>query len=151
RKCEEDIERNSSNPKLRDLAIFYLDFFNEILSSYKNRYNSDVIGAFKKLQDEGFIEIITCAATHGYLPLLGRDSAVNAQIKVGIESYKRLFGREPKGIWLPECAYRHGYEWVPPVEGKYAQKGYRPGIEKFLIENNIKYFIVDTHTINPTF
>jgi len=147
KKCEEDIERNSSNPKLRDLAIFYLDFFNEILSSYKDRYNSDVIGAFKKLQDEGFIEIITCAATHGYLPLLGRDSAVNAQIKVGVESYKRLFGREPKGIWLPECAYRHGYEWIPPVEGKYAQRGYRPGIEKFLIENKINYFIVDTHTI----
>lgn len=145
--CEEDIKRNASNPKLRDLAIFYKGFFNEIISSYIDRYNYDVIGAFRKLQDEGFIEIITCAATHGYLPLLGRDSAINAQIKVGVESYKRLFGREPKGIWLPECAYRHGYEWISPVEGEYAQKGFRPGIEKFLIENKIKYFIVDTHTI----
>ncbi len=146
-KCEKDIERNASNPKLRDLAIFYKGFFSEIISSYIDRYNYDVIGAFRKLQDEGFIEIITCAATHGYLPLLGRDSAINAQIKVGVESYKRLFGREPKGIWLPECAYRHGYEWISPVEGEYAQKGYRPGIEKFIIDNNIKYFIVDTHTI----
>ncbi len=146
-KCEKDIERNASNPKLRDLAIFYKGFFKEIISSYIDRYNYDVIGAFRKLQDEGFIEIITCAATHGYLPLLGRDSAINAQIKVGVESYKRLFGREPKGIWLPECAYRHGYEWTSPVEGEYAQKGFRPGIEKFIIDNNIKYFIVDTHTI----
>ncbi len=146
-KCEKDIERNASNPKLRDLAVFYRDFFNKILSSYIDKYNRDVIGAFKKLQDEGFIEIITCAATHGYLPLLGRDSSINAQIKVGVENYKQLFGREPKGIWLPECAYRHGYEWIPPVEGNYAQRGYRPGIEKFLIENKIKYFIVDTHTI----
>lgn len=146
-KCEKDIERNASNPKLRDLAIFYKGFFNEIISSYIDRYNYDVIGAFRKLQDEGFIEIITCAATHGYLPLLGRDSAINAQIKVGIENYKRLFGKEPRGIWLPECAYRHGYEWIPPVEDEYAQKGYRPGIEKFIIDNNIKYFIVDTHTI----
>ena len=145
--CEKDIKRNASNPKLRDLAIFYKGFFNEIISSYIDRYNYDVIGAFRKLQEEGFIEIITCAATHGYLPLLGRDSAINAQIKVGVESYKRLFGREPKGIWLPECAYRHGYEWISPVEGEYAQKGFRPGIEKFLIENKIKYFIVDTHTI----
>jgi 1,4-alpha-glucan branching enzyme len=146
-KCEKDIERNSSNPKLRDLAIFYKDFFSNILSSYRERYKFNVIKAFKKLQDEGFIEIITSAATHGYLPLLGRDSAVNAQINVGIGSYKHLFGREPRGIWLPECAYRHGYNWISPVEGKYSQKGFRPGIEKFLIDNKIKYFIVDTHTI----
>ncbi|GAI07416.1 unnamed protein product, partial [marine sediment metagenome] len=58
-KCEKDIERNASNPKLRDLAIFYKSFFNEIISSYIDRYNYDVIGAFRKLQDEGFIEIIT--------------------------------------------------------------------------------------------
>ena len=34
------------------------------------RHGGDIVGAFRRLQDDGYIEIITCAATHGYLPLL---------------------------------------------------------------------------------
>ena len=144
-----DVARFSKKGKKRykKTAEFYAKWYEDIYESFKHRYDEDVIEAFKKLQDGGYIEIITCAATHGYLPLLGRDSAINAQIKVGQQTYRKYFDRDPKGIWLPECAYRPSYHWIPPVDTSYAEKGYRPGIEKFLIDNGIEYFFVDAHVL----
>jgi len=147
--AEKDIIRFDKKGKkeYKHVAEFYANWYKDIYRSYKEKFNEDVIGAFKKLQDGGYIEIITCAATHGYLPLLGRDSAISAQIEVGRRTYKKYFGSNPKGIWLPECAYRPSYNWSPPVDSPYAQKGERPGIEKFLIENNLNFFFVDTHVL----
>ncbi len=128
------------------VASFYRDWYTMILDSFKKRYKGDVIGAFRKLQNDDNIEIITSAATHGYLPLIGTDSSINAQIKVGVETYKRHFKRRPRGIWLPECAYRPSYHWKRPTEKRDKGK-LRPGIEKFLADNGIEYFFVDTKTI----
>ena len=98
-----------------------------------------LLGHLSTLQDEGYIEIITSAATHGYLPLLSRDSSIYAQIATGIQSYKRLFGKAPTAIWLPECAYRPAY-----ID---SDGNLRQGIERFLAEQNIKVFFSETHTI----
>jgi 1,4-alpha-glucan branching enzyme len=103
-----------------------------------------MIGAFKKLQDEGCIEITTSAATHGFLPLLGTDESIQAQLKTGVEAYKRFFGRDPKGIWLPECAYRPAEEKIDPTTGKPVL---RPAIEAFLYEQGINYFFTEFHAI----
>lgn len=125
--------------QLEELARFYQTYYEDIKSSFDDRYQRDIIGAFRVLQDEGYIEIITCAATHGYLPLLGTDAAIRAQLKAGTTSYERLFGRRPYGIWLPECAYRPAY---------YTENGQiRPGIEQFLAEEGLKVFFSETHLI----
>jgi 1,4-alpha-glucan branching enzyme len=124
---------------LRKLAQTYLKNFKAIQSAYHHRFNRDIIGAFRRLQDEGLIEIITCVATHAYLPLLSRDSSINAQIKTGIRSYERLFGRKPSGIWLPECAYRPAYI---TEDGRT-----RAGLETFLAQHDLKLFFSETHTI----
>ena len=63
-----------------------------------------------------------------------------------MEAYKRHYGRQPRGIWLPECAYRPAYNWTPPVEGFGGARS-RKGVEEFLSENGIQYFIVDTHLL----
>src|SRR4029079_24415 len=97
------------------LARRWEEFFSTSLADFRDRYDRNILGALKRLQDVGAIELITSAATHGYLPLIGTDEAVRAQIRVGIETYQRHFGRAPRGIWLPECAYRPRYEWAPPV------------------------------------
>ncbi|NDJ53842.1 MAG: DUF1957 domain-containing protein, partial [Chloroflexi bacterium] len=121
------------------LAEWYLNWFEMIKNSFESRYNRDIVGAFRQLQDEGLIEITTSAATHGYLPLLGRDSAIYAQVKTGVEAYRGHFGREPRGIWLPECAYRPAY---------IAEGGeIRPGIEYFLSQLGLRVFFSETHTI----
>jgi len=129
-----------------NLAQNWIEFYEGRLEDFTKRYNRDLIGAFKKLQDEGHIEIITSAATHGYLPLLGEDTSVQAQIRLGVKNYERLFGREPAGIWLPECAYRPRYKWKNPIYPD-APEVLRKGIEEFLSEEGIEYFITDSHML----
>ncbi len=65
------------------------------------------------------IEIMTCAATHGYMPLLGRDTACQAQVRIAVATHRKHFGMTPRGIWLPECAYRPKYVWSPPVGARW--------------------------------
>ncbi len=129
----------TANSNLVTLAKYYQKNFEAIKAAFHNRFNRDIIGSFRRLQDEGLIEIITSAATHAYLPLLSRDSSINAQIKVGIQSYERLFGRKPRAIWLPECAYRPAY---------ITEEGHiRPGLETFLEQNDLRLFFSETHAV----
>ena len=130
----------------RDNALFWENWYSAIARDFDDTYKRDIVGAFRDLQDGGHLEIITSAATHGYLPLLGTDESVQAQIRVGVQTYKKHFGRAPRGIWLPECAYRPRYEWSAPV-GENPTPKLRKGIEEFLAENGIKYFIADAHLL----
>jgi 1,4-alpha-glucan branching enzyme len=127
------------NEHLEYLAGFYQRYYEKIKDSLDRVYNRDLLGAFKRLQDEGYIEVVTCAATHGYLPLLGTDSAIRGQLKAGIQSYRHFFRRAPRAIWLPECAYRPAYFDD--------QGGVRPGIEHFLSEQSLRVFFSETHLI----
>jgi len=132
--------------ELHEIAVMWEDFYSGIKDFFTGHLGSDIVGAFRRLQDGGHIEVITCAATHGYLPLLGEDTSVQAQIKLGIATHTRHYGRRPRGIWLPECAYRPRYDWTPPVEG-FGGARPRKGVEEFLGENGIEYFVVDTHLL----
>jgi len=130
------------NAHLAYLARFYLDYYQHVLTSFEQRFQGNVIQALKNLQDGGYLEVLTSAATHGYLPLMERDSSIYGQLKVGVESYKRHFGRAPRAIWLPECGYRPAY---------YVKKGtatyVKPGIEHFLAEVGLRLFFSETHTV----
>jgi len=69
-------------------------------------YEGNLISAFREFQDEHLLEIITTAATHALLPLMsGHPPSIRAQIMTARDHYRRCFGRDPRGIWLPECAY----------------------------------------------
>ncbi|HVF10996.1 MAG TPA: 1,4-alpha-glucan branching protein domain-containing protein [Abditibacteriaceae bacterium] len=133
----------------RDIALFWENWYTNIARDFEHKYNRDLVGAFRKLQDDGHLEIITSAATHGYLPLLGTDEAVQAQVRIGVDAYKKHYGRPPRGIWLPECAYRPRYEWKPPQDTTEADEPpvLRKGVDEFLSENNIEYFVVDAHLL----
>ena len=144
----EDIERYP-DPKVEHsehlsyLANFSFNHLSKIKDHFVNRYNKDLIAAFKKYQDLGCIEITTSGATHGFSPLLATDNNLNAQFKVGSDTTKRLFGKKAKGAWLPECAYRQGYQYI----GKDGQKKWRPAIEVTLQNNDIQYFFTESHVI----
>jgi 1,4-alpha-glucan branching enzyme len=71
---------------------------------------NQLIPAFGDLQDQGHLEILAGPASHPILPLLRSDEGRRAQLKVGVETYDRHFGRFPKGLWLPECAYHEGLD-----------------------------------------
>ncbi|MCC6791911.1 MAG: DUF1957 domain-containing protein, partial [Thermomicrobiales bacterium] len=132
----------SGDDALRDLARFYHHWYARHLTNFRDRYNKDLIGAFRKLQDDGYIQIATSAATHGYLPLLSRDSSIRGQLETGVAAYKKRFGRQPKAIWLPECAYR------PAIfDDQNGASVRRPGIESFLAELGLEVFFSETHTV----
>lgn len=138
---EADIERHekANHGHLLYLARFYHDWYRGVRQAFQERFGRDLVGAFGHLQDEGNLDILTSAATHGYLPLMERDSTIHGQLAVGMETYRRHFGRTPRGIWLPECGYRPAY--------RHDDGRYKPGIEEFLAEEGLDYFFTDTHVI----
>lgn len=139
----EDLEKYEDK-KLKHAISYMLDYFTRVYEYWKS-INGNILGALKQLQDEGYIEIITSGATHGYLPLLERDEAIKGQIVNGILTYEKYFGRKPKGIWLPECAYRPEGLWQSPSGGAVV---WRKGIEKFLEKHGLEFFFVESHLID---
>jgi 1,4-alpha-glucan branching enzyme len=123
------------------LTSWWEEFYERVKENFIHRFNKDIIGAFKRLQDQDLLDIITCGATHGYCPLLSKDSSLDAQFKTAVDNYKRHFGRNPTGAWLPECAYRPGYKWKNPLTNEEFD---RPGVEFFLAKNGLRYFFIDT-------
>jgi len=141
--AQADVQRfeREGSADLQRLAEFYRDWYRGILDSFEQRYGRNVVGAFRQLQDDGNVDVLTSAATHGYLPLLERDSTIYGQLKVGLESSRRHLNRLPHGIWLPECGYRPAY---------YRDGGHpyrKPGIEEFLADLNLLFFFTDTHVV----
>ncbi|HVC32056.1 MAG TPA: 1,4-alpha-glucan branching protein domain-containing protein [Chloroflexota bacterium] len=127
---------------LGDLAEFYGQWYQGVKDSYEHRYGRDVVGAFRRLREDGNLDVITSAATHGYLPLFERDSSIHGQLSVGVETTRRHLGHAPYGIWLPECGYRPAYYREAAGESTY-----KPGLEDFLAELNLHYFFTDTHVV----
>jgi len=132
------------------VARFWETFYRSTLEQFE-RLNGDVIAEFRKFYDSGAIEIITCGATHGYFALLGDDNAIRAQVRMAVATHKRHFGRRPRGIWLPECAYRPAGNWNFPVPVNGSTSLFaRAGVEQILAENGIEYFYVDTHLVETS-
>jgi 1,4-alpha-glucan branching enzyme len=104
--------------------------------------NGDVVGELKRLEDAGRLEIIGSAATHGYLPLLGRDESIRLQLAVGFAEHRRLFGRSPRGCWVPECAYRARGPWRPTGTEPGRE---RAGVDEYLADAGFAYFFADAH------
>ncbi len=125
---EKEVGRTYGTP-FHESALMYRQRFNDALSIFNHRYGQNLVRAFKKFQDAGRLELITCAATHGYLPLMFiHPPAVRAQVRTAVELHTREFGRVPDGIWLPECAYT-------------------PGLDEILKEYGLKFFFTDSHGI----
>ena len=120
------------------LAQWYEGFYNRTLVTFRDRFGRSLLGVARRLQDSGHVEILTSAATHGYLPLLSRDSSIAGQLHTGVRTYRRHFGRDPNAVWLPECAYRPAY-----IESGVT----RPGLEDFLAEVGLRLFFAETHTV----
>jgi 1,4-alpha-glucan branching enzyme len=142
-RAADDVERWSKLGDARRVATagWYRNRYAQMLALFE-RWHGNILDGFKSLQDSGHVEIATSAATHGYLPLMERDSTIYAQLNVGVHSYRRHFGRAPRSCWLPECAYRPAY--LRQADGQTYTK---PGLETFLAENGLRLFFAETHTV----
>ncbi|HEV8184394.1 MAG TPA: DUF1957 domain-containing protein, partial [Chthoniobacterales bacterium] len=125
--AERECDRTRGEPELQELARFYLDLLQSTRRQFDDQWQRDLLGRFRHFRDAGVLEIIASAATHGLLPLLAQSpEAVRAQVLVGLDVYRDIFGADPAGFWLPECAYA-------------------PGLDRILQEANIRWFILDAH------
>lgn len=124
--AHKEVERTRWMPEFQKLSVMYLNLFTNARDIFE-RYDRNLVLAFRRFQDSGNLEIITCGATHGYFPLMETvKPSVRAQLKVAAAHYEKNFGRRPRGIWLPEC-------------------GYQPGDDELLKEVGLKYFFTDSH------
>ncbi len=132
RLCEfagREVARTAYDAALHATAQFYRDRLEHLRTRWHERWHGDLVGAFREFQDSGQLEIITCGATHGFLPLMADEpAAVRAQIALAVADYTACFGRPPRGIWLPECAYFAGLDGV-------------------LAEHELRWFILDAHGV----
>ena len=121
--------RTKSDPVFHPLACMYGALFTRVREAFVDRYQKNLLNAFRRFQELGKVELMATAATHGYLPLLAvNESAVRAQIEVGVAHHEQSFGRRPAGFWLPEC-------------------GYHSGVDAVLGEQGVRFTILETHGI----
>ncbi len=127
--AEREVARTRADARFQALAIHYRDRFRASLRQFEDRYRRDVPSAFRALSEAGQVRLITCGATHGFLPLMSLGAASwRAQIGTAVREFERVIGKKPEGFWLPEC-------------------GYTPGVESVLAEFGIRFFVVDTHGV----
>ena len=129
-----------------DHLVPLVDFWEKRLSRLYRLWHTidgDILGAFRALQERERLELLTSAATHAYLPLLGRDESIRLQLAVGRDEHLRIFRRAPRGCWLPECAYRSSGYW-DPLPG-IAPAGRREGIAAQVARAGFAYVCVDAH------
>ncbi|MCC7102050.1 MAG: DUF1957 domain-containing protein [Fimbriimonadaceae bacterium] len=152
--CQEKIDAAVADRKtfeeegsmwMQGVAGMWQRYYTRALVAFKHQWGRNINDGFRYFQDEGSIELITCGASHGYFPLTGTDESIQAQVKLAVKSHSQRFGKAPRGIWLPECAYRPGYDWKAPVGDDTIWP--RKSVEDFLYENGIEYFFVDSHMI----
>ncbi|MFA5928193.1 MAG: DUF1957 domain-containing protein, partial [Candidatus Margulisiibacteriota bacterium] len=104
--AEKEVVRTTFQPEFKSTAEMYLYRFKQARDVFVNVYGKNLVNGFKRFRDLGKLEIITCGATHGFLPLMDvSKEAVRAQVKVAVDNYQMHLGRKPNGIWLPECGY----------------------------------------------
>lgn len=117
---------NKVNASQRNAAEHLAATIDRHLQAWR-QCDGDLIRRFTHLRDLGVLDLITCAATHGYLPLL-RDhpEAIRGQLRTAVREHRRLLGEHPLGIWLPECAY---YE----------------GLDRWMLDAGLRYAVLDGH------
>ena len=126
--AEREVARTArQDARFAEVARFYVDEFTDVRRVFREEYGSDLVGAFRRHRDAGKLEIVTCGATHGFLPNMDAvPQAVRAQVQVAVAHYRERLGRDPLGIWLPEC-------------------GYMPGHERFLLEGGLRFSFLESH------
>ncbi|RRR76714.1 MAG: DUF1957 domain-containing protein, partial [Candidatus Viridilinea halotolerans] len=109
------------------LERFYLEWGRRRLRAFDERFGRDLSEKLRELANAGVIEPLAGPASHAYLPLLGREESIRAQIEHGVLHTARHIGR-PHGLWLPGC-------------------GWRPGLEASIADAGLRYVVIDPSSL----
>ena len=125
--ADRELLRTRDDEAFHPLAQMYHGLYESNLRDFSEKYENDITRGFDYYYKRGRVEVLATAATHAFLPLyMQHPPAVRAQVQIGVADNARVFGKAPRGFWLPEC-------------------GYAPGLEDYLAEQGIEYFFVATH------
>lgn len=124
---KKEVARTRQDEQMNPLSVMYLKTFTGI-REYMEKHRYLLIPRFKKLAEQGVLEIITTSATHGFMPSMETEESVFSQWEVGLATFQQYLGFRPKGVWLPEC-------------------GYTPGVDRILQQLGVQYFFCDSHTL----
>jgi 1,4-alpha-glucan branching enzyme len=127
------------------LATRWEQWYEKLLLRF-DEIGRDIPAEYGKRCREGHIQILTSNATHCYLPLVLTDESIRAQMAAGTYTSEKRLGFKPRGMWLPECAYRPTWgHWMPSV--LYDNPRHRIGLEHFMAGAGVTHFFVDTHLV----
>jgi 1,4-alpha-glucan branching enzyme len=128
--AESEVRRNVHNEYYLANSEMYRDRFADTLDRFEGRYSRDLVAAFAAMEQAGVVELITCNATHAFLPCLMAGGADHArtQIRLGLQCFQKHFGKRPAGMWLAEC-------------------GFVPGLDRMLADEGVEYILVDSHGV----
>jgi 1,4-alpha-glucan branching enzyme len=116
--------------EFKEIAGFYARHARRQLARLEALGGAGIASAFGALERAGVLEIAGGPASHPVLPEIGEPSLLHAQVRHGVAEHQRHFGRAPRGMWMPECAYRPGL-----------------GVEELLGEAGISHVVVDGPTM----
>ena len=89
-------------------------------------YGGNILHGFRDFQNLEKVEVMTCAGTHPILPYYTQMPEIaRGHIQLACRQYESIFGRWPRGMWLPENAFV-------------------PGLDHFLAKEGIKWTIVNS-------
>jgi 1,4-alpha-glucan branching enzyme len=102
----EEIKRTQGDPALQKISRFFYDKAVDKRILFTERYEGDVLKTIDHYQRKGKVELLTTAATYGFLPFYTTYAeAIQAQLEVAVVSHHRFFGIRPQGFWLPELGW----------------------------------------------
>lgn len=134
-------------PHLAYLATRWRERYTRLLRRFEVA-ERDIAGELVRAEGEGLIELLTSNATHGYHPLMLHDACARAQVRAGVATSERHLGHRPRGMWLPECAYRPPKDfWPPAVHGRAYPVS---GTGSIVAPEGIRYFVVDTRLVTDS-
>lgn len=94
----------------RDVAYFYRDRLESLRRFFRESLENCVLSGYRRFMQAGMLEIITCGATHGFLPLLSvNERAVEVQLAVAVRTTKSIWGLNPKGSGCPNAPTTKGW------------------------------------------
>jgi len=123
--ADQEVSCTRHDLALHPLAVMYRQLFGSAHQLFEH-HGGNLLTAFRQLKEQGLIEIITCPATHPFLPFISKEEARWAQLTIARETSEQHFGKSPRGLWLAEC-------------------GYEPDLESLILQTGFAYVVLDSH------
>lgn len=145
--------------EVRALASFHWRRAARLLELHERcEAEGGLLAVWADLAGRGVIELLGGPATHPYLPLVGDERLVDAQLATGLAAHAAWAGRRPTGLWAPECGYRPAGQVADPTAEpvSVAPDGTPtlpragpelPGLEDVYARHGVTHVVVDAPTV----